>query len=165
GRRYCARWTARGSADARVWSNGFPEGGNRRRMNRIIVSKKGGRMSAMGRPERAYRSAQREGTPMTVRRHLRIAPLAAACLCASALAAPFAYVSNEGSATVSVIDVATDKVTTSFKVGTKPRGIALAPDGKNLYISDQSSNSLLTIDTATGSVASRTPLGESPEAV
>ena len=94
-----------------------------------------------------------------------VAPFAMACLCSAALAAPLAYVSNEGSASVSVIDTATDKVTTTFKVGTKPRGIALSPDGKRLYISDQTSNSLLVIDPTTGAVVSRTLLGDSPEAI
>ena len=36
-----------------------------------------------------------------------------------------AYVPNEGSASISVIDTATDKVTATLKVGKKPRGIAL----------------------------------------
>jgi YVTN family beta-propeller protein len=94
-----------------------------------------------------------------------VLPLALTCLGSAALAAPLAYISNEGSASVSVVDVATDKVTTTFKAGTKPRGIALAAGGKELYISDQSSNSLLTIDAATGAVTRRTPLGDSPEAI
>jgi YVTN family beta-propeller protein len=75
---------------------------------------------------------------------------------AAALAAPLAYVSNEGSASVSVIDTASDKIAATFKVGTKPRGIALSTDGKRLYISDQSSNSLLAIDAVTGAVVSLT---------
>ena len=51
--------------------------------------------------------------------------------------------------TVSVIDTATDKVTATFKVGGKPRGIALSPDGKRLYLSDQTANALLVVDAAT----------------
>ena len=42
----------------------------------------------------------------------------------AAHAAPFAYVSNEGSASVSVIDTATDKVVSTIKIGEKPRGAA-----------------------------------------
>src|SRR5206468_5129551 len=46
--------------------------------------------------------------------------LAAVALCAlAATAAPVAYVPNEGSATVSVIDTATDKVTATLKVAQK----------------------------------------------
>ena len=38
-----------------------------------------------------------------------------------ALAAPFAYVSNEGSGTVSVIDTSTDAVVDTLQTGGKPR--------------------------------------------
>src|SRR5439155_22807077 len=64
-----------------------------------------------------------------------------------ATAAPVAYVSNEGSSSVSVIDTATDKVVSTMKIGQKPRGIAISPDGKRLYISDQTANALRVIDT------------------
>ena len=74
----------------------------------------------------------------------------------SALAAPFAYVSNEGSASVSVIDTATDKLTATFNVGGKPRGIALSLDRKRLYLSDQTGNAALIIDTSNGAVLDRT---------
>ena len=80
-------------------------------------------------------------------------------------AAPIAYASNEGSGTVSVIDTATDKVTATFNVGGKPRGIALSPDGKRLYLSDQTANALLIVDAATGAVVTRTALGKSPEGI
>src|SRR6266545_3171371 len=65
----------------------------------------------------------------------------------AAKAAPFAYVSNEGSSSVSIIDTATDKVVSTMKIGQKPRGIAISPDGKRLYISDQTANALRVIDT------------------
>jgi YVTN family beta-propeller protein len=82
-----------------------------------------------------------------------------------AAAAPMAYASNEGSGTVSKIDTATDKVTATFTVGGKPRGIALSPDGKRLYLSDQTANAVLTVDAASGAVLARTALGKSPEGI
>ena len=82
-----------------------------------------------------------------------------------ALAAPFAYVSNEGSASVSVIDTATDKVTATFNVGGKPRGIALAPDQKRLYVSDQAANAALIVDTSNGALLTKVALGSSPEGI
>src|SRR3979411_787031 len=95
----------------------------------------------------------------------RILTVAIASLSCAAFGAPLAYVSNEGSGSVSVIDTGTDKVIATLKAPTKPRGIALSADGKSLYISEQTSNSLLTIDTTTGATSSRTPLGESPEGI
>ena len=50
-----------------------------------------------------------------------ILPLLAASL---ALAAPNAYVPNEGSGTVSVIDISTDQVIKTIPAGKKPRGVA-----------------------------------------
>ena len=46
----------------------------------------------------------------------RLAIAAAALLAFGAVAAPFAYVPNEGSASVSVIDTATDRIVSTFKV-------------------------------------------------
>jgi len=60
-----------------------------------------------------------------------------------------AYVSNEGSGTVSAIDVATDKVTATLTNAKKPRGIAVAKDGSRLYLSDQTANALVVVDLAT----------------
>ena len=65
---------------------------------------------------------------------------------AAAAAAPFAYVPNEGSASISVIDTATDRVTATLKLAQKPRGIAVSLDGSRLFISDQTANALITID-------------------
>src|SRR3989440_1085017 len=80
-------------------------------------------------------------------------------------AAPFAYVSNEGSASISIIDTATDKVVSTMKIGQKPRGIAISPDGKRLYISDQTANALRVIDTGKNAEITQVTLGESPEAI
>jgi YVTN family beta-propeller protein len=46
-----------------------------------------------------------------------------------AAAAPFAYVANEGSANVSVIDTATNKVVATVPVGNNPFAVAVTPDG------------------------------------
>src|SRR5512141_21180 len=60
-------------------------------------------------------------------------------------AAPRAYVPNEGSATVSVIDTATDRVVDTLKIGQKPRGIAIGRDGR-LYVSDQPTGAVIVYD-------------------
>src|SRR3954470_4368364 len=94
-----------------------------------------------------------------------LSALFAACLFSTALAAPFAYVPNERSGTVSVIDTASDEVVATIKTGGKPRGTAAAPDGRRLYVSDQPSGSLLVVDTAKREIAERVPVGASPEGV
>ena len=62
---------------------------------------------------------------------------------AAVVAGPLAYVPNEGSASISVIDTATDKVSATLKVGRKPRGIALSADGARSIVSDQTANALV----------------------
>ncbi len=67
-------------------------------------------------------------------------------------AAPFAYITNYDDNTVSVIDTATNKVTSTVPVGLGPGGVAVAPDGKKVYVANNDSNSVSVIDTATNSV-------------
>lgn len=79
------------------------------------------------------------------------------------MAAPFAYVSNEKSGTISVIDIATDSVVAEIKAGAKPRGAAAARN--TLYVSDQPANALLMLDLQSRKASGTVPLGESPEGV
>src|SRR5690242_10884921 len=102
---------------------------------------------------------------MDLSRFLSSLPLALLAFAACAAAAPLAYVSNEGSASVSVIDTATDRVVATLKIGEKPRGIALSADASRLYLSDQNLNSLVVVDTAKGAEIARVKLGDSPEAI
>ena len=45
-------------------------------------------------------------------------------------ASPFAYITNSGNSTVSVIDTATNNVTATVdNIGTNPFGVAVNPDG------------------------------------
>ncbi|HEV7799523.1 MAG TPA: hypothetical protein VGP15_00475, partial [Burkholderiales bacterium] len=96
---------------------------------------------------------------------LAAAVVALAAISAPAGAEPFAYVPNEGSGTISIIDTATDAVVGEIRTGGKPRGIAINPKTQLLYVSDSPSSALKVIDTANRSVVSEVPLGKSPEGV
>jgi YVTN family beta-propeller protein len=87
--------------------------------------------------------------------------LAALCTSATVLAAPFAYVPNEKSGTLSVIDTENDTVVAEIKAGDKPRGLAVSMDGKTLYVSDQPHNALLKINLEDRSILGSIDLGES----
>jgi YVTN family beta-propeller protein len=85
--------------------------------------------------------------------------LAAGVLAAGAPAwADTAYIPNEGSGTLTVIDTATDQETAlspipkQGSIGTKLRGVALDQSGKTLFVVDAVKNVVLAIDTANGSV-------------
>src|SRR5512138_3486217 len=47
---------------------------------------------------------------------------------------PRAYVSNERDGTISVIDLQTNQVVSSIKVGGRPRGIRIGPDNKTIWV-------------------------------
>src|SRR6267142_590872 len=96
---------------------------------------------------------------------LTLASAALGALALSTLAAPFAYVPNEESGTISVIDTSTDQVVKEIKAGDKPRGLAVSRDGKKLYVSDQPHNSLVVIDLEKLERVDSIFLGESPEGV
>jgi YVTN family beta-propeller protein len=52
----------------------------------------------------------------------------------TAASQPKAYVTNEKSNDISVIDTGTDKVLATVPVGERPRGIRPSPDGKHVYV-------------------------------
>ena len=96
---------------------------------------------------------------------LALALAGAALVPLTALAAPFAYVPNEKSGTISVIDTENDTVVAEIKAGDKPRGLAASIDGKTLYVSDQPNNALVKVDLEQRVSAGLIELGESPEGV
>ena len=93
-----------------------------------------------------------------MKKHL---PLLLALFASPLLAAPFAYVPNEKSATLSVIDTATDQRQDDIPVGQRPRGAVT--DGKLVYLTDAKEGSLLTLDPRSSQVLRSTRLGDSPE--
>src|ERR1700724_2421049 len=86
---------------------------------------------------------------------------------ASAEAAPFAYVTNANSNTVSVISTATNTVVGSpIPVGTAPTGEAVTPDGTKVYVTNQNGNTVSVISTATNTVVgSPIPVGNRPQGI
>jgi YVTN family beta-propeller protein len=64
-----------------------------------------------------------------------------------------AYTSNVGAGTVSVIDIATKKVTAVVAVAARAQRIALSTDGRWLFTADQDAPRLAVIDTKTNKLA------------
>jgi YVTN family beta-propeller protein len=84
-----------------------------------------------------------------------------------AAAAPFAYVANFNSNTVSVVDTATNppSVVRTIGVGTSPRAVAVAPDGTRVYVTHTAGaagNTVSVIDTATDIVVATVGVGSFP---
>ncbi len=79
--------------------------------------------------------------------------------------APFAYITDEFSNTVSVIDTATNMVVGApIAVGSLPIGVAVAPDGARVYVANSGSNTVSVISTTTNppSVVATVPVGAEP---
>ena len=80
-----------------------------------------------------------------------------------AFAAPFAYVTNAGAGTVSVVDAATNLVSISgIPVGSLPEQVAAKPDGTLVYVTNTGSGTVSVITTATNTVLTTIPVGSAP---
>lgn len=66
-------------------------------------------------------------------------------------AAPFAYVTNAGDNTVSVIDSATNTVRATIPVGLYPVAVAVTPDGMFAYVANANSNDVSVVATSANS--------------
>ena len=75
------------------------------------------------------------------------------------------YVTNSGDGTVSVIDVRTNKVTTTIPVGDSPDGVAVNPVTNRVYVAGSRSGAVTVIDGATNAVTATVPVGDGPDAV
>jgi YVTN family beta-propeller protein len=80
----------------------------------------------------------------------------------AARAEPFAYIANNGSNNVSVIDIATNVVTATIAVGNFPVGVSANPTGSRVYVTNQGGNSVSVLDTTTNTVAATVAVGNFP---
>ncbi|MES5818582.1 beta-N-acetylglucosaminidase domain-containing protein [Streptomyces sp. RG80] len=74
-----------------------------------------------------------------------------------------AYAANQGSDTVSVIDVPSDKVTATVGVGRVPAGLALTPDGGTLWVANYTDGTVQPVDTGTFKAGTAIAVGSGPE--
>ena len=78
----------------------------------------------------------------------------------AASAAPFAYIANSSSDSVSVIDVATGAIVATVPVGRAPHGVAANPVGKQVYVLNSLDNTVSVIDTASRAVTATVGIGQ-----
>lgn len=100
-------------------------------------------------------------------RHRRLGVLVALFLSiwtAVAAAAPFVYISNSGSGTISVVDTATNAVTGTIPLpaGAAPWAVATNPANNSLYVTNFANGALYVIDLAAGSLVTTVPIGMQP---
>ena len=73
-------------------------------------------------------------------------------------AAPFAYITNQVDATVSVIDTATNVVTATIPVGPHPLGVAVNSAGTRVYVANFAGSTVSVIDTSTNTAIDLVPI-------
>ena len=85
------------------------------------------------------------------------------------ITAAMAYVTEEDSNSVSVINMATGEVIETIKVGKKPRGIATSPirTRKRIYVANYGSDNITIIDASTNRVENHVPIrfGKGPTGI
>jgi len=89
--------------------------------------------------------------------------LTALVSCTLCHAAPFVYVANAGSDSISVIDVATNTVVRTFAVGVFPTSVALNPTSNRGYVANNVDDTVSVFDSA--SVYATVPVATAPNAV
>ena len=83
---------------------------------------------------------------------------------AAALTTPYAYVAN-GSGTVSVINTSTNTVVKMVRVGKRPQGVAITPNGGYAYVANALSNTVSIINTSTNTLFKTVRVGVFPNGI
>lgn len=63
------------------------------------------------------------------------------------------------------VDVISNKVVATIEVGSAPHGVAVSPDGKQVYVTNMLSNDLSVIDTTNNKELARIPIGQAPNGI
>ncbi len=76
-----------------------------------------------------------------------------------------AFVTNSESDSLSVVDLASDAVTSTVPVGSFPAAVAVGSDGLTAYVANFKGDSLSVVDVASGAVTRTISVGSRPDAV
>ncbi len=76
--------------------------------------------------------------------------------------APYAYVANTASNTVTPVSLASEVAGKPIAAGAGPTGIAITPDGSTAYVTDRSGDEVTPIATATNTPGTPIPVGSGP---
>lgn len=74
------------------------------------------------------------------------------------------FVTNERDDTVSVLNGSSHKVEATVKVGERPRGIGISPDGSEIYVAISEENKIIALDPKSLKILREFNAGQDPEA-
>src|ERR1700712_516654 len=115
------------------------------------------------RERRRWRRERRHqaGARLAMRRFfIPLIQLLALALTTPAWASGIAFVVNSGSASISVIDRATQKEVRRIPTLREPHHLALSPDHSSLLVGDTAGNQMMFLDPNTGDVQKRMPIAD-----
>jgi YVTN family beta-propeller protein len=75
------------------------------------------------------------------------------------------FVSNEETAQMTAVDLASGTIRGQVNVGGEPQGVTVRPDGKEIYVASAKDNVVTVVDPSTLAVVARVPAGEKPRSV
>jgi PQQ-dependent catabolism-associated beta-propeller protein len=75
------------------------------------------------------------------------------------------FISNEDTATLSVLNVSTGAIEAAIAVGREPEGVRVAPDGHWVIVTSETGNSVSVIDSSTLKVVTAVAVGKRPRDV
>src|SRR3954466_7187796 len=76
-----------------------------------------------------------------------------------------AFIANEDTGQVSIVQIADGTVSESFKVGAEPEGISLTPDGKQAWATSEDAGAVYVIDLASHQVVKSIEVGARPRSI
>jgi YVTN family beta-propeller protein len=94
-----------------------------------------------------------------------VASQAAVPVTGAAKRGPTAFIVNEGSGTVTPINMTTCKAAKPIKVGSSPEAIRVTPNGRTAYVANAGSGTVTPITTATRRAGTPIPVGKDPRAL
>ena len=74
----------------------------------------------------------------------------------------YAYVTNGGDGTVSVVDTRANRIVSTIRVGESPHGIRISPDGREAYVANLKGGTVSIIDSASMKESARVKVGKGP---
>lgn len=77
----------------------------------------------------------------------------------------FAYVTNGGDNSLSVVDLAAGRVVARIGTGASPHGLRMSPNGREIYVANTGDDTVSIIDVAQRKEVARIPVGRAPAQV
>jgi YVTN family beta-propeller protein len=107
-------------------------------------------------------SSSGKGTTTFTATNTTHAPITATVLVTPLAVGGFAYITNQLTNDVSVINTAINAVVATIPVGTDPVGVSVSPDGSKVYVTNAGSQTVSVISTAGNTVIATIGVGQSP---